>query len=117
MTWAVPGRYDCCPMLFHVSCELEYAVRFPSTLILNVHAQRNASQTILDEQFVVTPRLPVNEFTPDGSDSRFIRLSTGRHKKVAITYTAAVDCTFQTYSAGSVEATPVAALSGSTIPF
>ena len=43
-------------MLFHVSCHLEYAVRFPSTLILNVHAQRNASQTILEEQFVVEPR-------------------------------------------------------------
>jgi transglutaminase-like putative cysteine protease len=104
-------------MLFHVSCDLEYTAHFPSTLILNVHAQHNASQTILDERFLVRPRLRISEFTPDGGDSRFIRLNTGRHKKVAISYSAAVDCHFQVYSAGAVEATPVAALSGSTIPF
>jgi transglutaminase-like putative cysteine protease len=104
-------------MLFHVSCELEYTARFPSTLILNFHAQRNRSQTILDEQFVVTPRVKVAEFTVDGSDSRFIRLETGRHKKLTIEYSATVDCDFQVYSAGSVEATPVAELTGSTIPY
>jgi transglutaminase-like putative cysteine protease len=104
-------------MLFHVSCDLAYTIGFPSTLILNIHAQRNASQTILDEQFVVKPRLPISEFTPDGTDSRFIRLNTGRYKKLEISYSAAVECHFQVYSARSIEATPVAALSGSTIPF
>ena len=39
-------------MLFNVACDLEYTARFPSTLILNVHAQRNASQAILEETFV-----------------------------------------------------------------
>ena len=38
-------------MLFHVSCELEYAAQFPSTLFLNVYAQRTQWQTILDERF------------------------------------------------------------------
>ena len=41
ITWAI--------MLFRVSAELEYEAKFPSTLILNIHAQRNASQAILDE--------------------------------------------------------------------
>jgi transglutaminase-like putative cysteine protease len=104
-------------MLFHVSCALEYTARFASTLILNVHAQRSASQTILDEQFLVEPHVKVHEFTQEGSNNRFIRLETGRHKKLAITYSAAVDCDYQVYSAGSVEATPVAELSGSTIPY
>ncbi len=103
--------------LFNVSCELEYTVRIPSTLILNVHAQRNPSQTILEEQFVVEPRMRIGEFTPDGTDNRFIRLETGKHKKLSISYSAAVNCDFQTYAAGSVEATPVAELSGATIPF
>jgi hypothetical protein len=104
-------------MLFHVSCDLEYTAQFPTTIILNVHAQRNASQTILDEQFVVTPPVKVSEFTPDGSDNRFIRLKTGRHKKLAIAYSAAVECEFQTYSTATIAATPVAELNGSTIPY
>jgi transglutaminase-like putative cysteine protease len=104
-------------MLFHVSCDLDYTAQFPTTIILNVHAQRNASQTILDEQFVVTPPVRVSEFTPDGSANRFIRLKTGRHKKLTITYSAAVECDFQTYSARALASTPVAELSGSTIPY
>ena len=104
-------------MLFHVSCQLEYAIKFPSTLILNVHAQRTASQTVLEEQFAVEPKLRIGEFTPEGSDNRFIRLETGRAKRLSIAYTASVECDFQTYAARSVEATPVAELDASAIPF
>src|SRR5258707_1148689 len=73
-------------MRFRVSCELEYTAHFPSTLILNVHAQRSASQAVLDERLVIEPRLKVSEFTADSSDNRFIRLNTGRHKKIAVSY-------------------------------
>ena len=104
-------------MLFHVSCALEYVIRFPSTLILNVQAQRSESQTILEEQFTVEPRIDVSEFTPVGSDNRFLRLETGRHKKLSIAYSGSVECRFQTYAARSVEATPVAELDGAAIPF
>jgi transglutaminase-like putative cysteine protease len=104
-------------MLFHVSCELEYTAGFPSTLILNIHAQRNASQTILEEHFAVEPRVKVSEFTPEGSDSRFVLLKTGQHEKLSITYSAAVDCDVHVYSAGAVEETPIAALSASEIPY
>jgi len=104
-------------MLFNVSCELEYAVKFPSTLILSVHAQRNASQTVLKEQFVVEPKVRVSEFTPEGTDNRFVRLETGRYRKLSIAYSAAVECDYQTYPAGAVEATPVSELSGAEIPY
>jgi transglutaminase-like putative cysteine protease len=104
-------------MLFHVSCDLEYAAQFPTTIILNVHAQRNPSQTVLHEQFAVKPAMKISEFTPDGSDNRFIRLKTGRHKKLAVSYTATVECNFQRYSAEAIAATPVAELNGATIPY
>ena len=104
-------------MLFNVACELQYAAKASSTLILNIHAQRGESQTILDEQFAVEPSVKVTEFTPDGTGNRFIRLETGRHKTLAVRYSASVDCDFQTYRAGSVEATPVAELSASAIPY
>jgi hypothetical protein len=104
-------------MMFHVGCELDYAVSVPSTLILSVHAQRSAAQTILREQFSVEPQVKLTEFLADGTGNRFVRLETGPHKKLAIRYAAEVDCDFQTYRAGSVEATPVAELSASTIPY
>ncbi len=104
-------------MLFRVSCELEYAIRFPSTLILNVHAQRNPSQTVVQEEFVIEPKVRLDEFIAEGTENRFIRLDTGRHKTLAIAYSATVDCDFQTYKARSVEATPVAELSSATIPY
>jgi hypothetical protein len=104
-------------MLFNVSCALEYTAKFPSTLILNIQAQRNASQTILAEQLTVTPRVAVSEFALEHNGSRFLRLETGRHKSVAISYSATVDCDVHVYSAGAVEATPVSALESSAIPF
>ena len=103
-------------MLFRVSADLEYVARFPSTLILNIQAQRSASQVILDEQLTVEPRIKVAEFT-DATDNRFLRLETGEHETVALHYTASVDCDVQTYRAGAVEPTPVAELSAATIPY
>ena len=103
-------------MLFRVAAELEYEAKFPSTLILNIHAQRNASQVILDEQLVVEPRVKVTEFT-DATENRFLRLETGSHTHLALRYAATVDCDFQTYRARAVEPTPVAELSATTIPY
>jgi transglutaminase-like putative cysteine protease len=104
-------------MLFHVACELEYEVRFPSTLILNVHAQRNESQTIVSEQFTVDVPVALTEFTPDGSENRFIRLETGPHQRIGFTYSAAVECDVHTYRAHAVEPIPVAELDRSAIPY
>ena len=104
-------------MLFNVSCELEYGARFPSTLILNIQAQRSASQTILSEEFSVSPRVPVSEFALENNGSRFLRLETGGHKTLAVRYVASVECDVHVYSAGAVEATPVAALEASAIPY
>jgi transglutaminase-like putative cysteine protease len=104
-------------MLFNVACELEYAAKFPSTLILNIQAQRNTSQTILREQLEVTPRVPVSEFVLEHNGSRFLRLETDRHKSIAIGYSASVDCDVHVYSAGAVEPTPVSALESSAIPY
>ena len=65
----------------------------PSTLILSIHAQRSPSQTVLEEHFTVEPKVKATEFTPDGSDNRFVRLETGKHKTLTITYSASVDAT------------------------
>ncbi len=65
----------------------------------------------------MVPPVKVTEFASEGSENRFMRLDTGKHEKVTVSYAASVECDFQTYRAGSVEATPVAELRGSIIPF
>ena len=49
-------------MLFRVSSALEYTARFPTTLILNIQAQRHPSQTVLEEQLTIDP--PIKAVAP-----------------------------------------------------
>jgi transglutaminase-like putative cysteine protease len=104
-------------MVFDVACELEYNVRVPSTLILGVHAQQSATQTIVTEQFSIEPPVDVTEFTAEGTGNRLVRLKTERHKRIAVRYAASVACDFQTYPAGAVQPTPVSDLQVSTVPY
>lgn len=104
-------------MQFTVSCKLEYEVSFPSTLILNVHAQRNASQTISREQFKIEPRIKVEEFIADGNGNRFVRLETGRKKHLSISYDATVDCTHEVIAASKIDYTPVIEMDRKAVPY
>lgn len=105
------------PMRFHVSSHLEYEISLPSTLILNIHAQRNVGQTILEEQFSVEPYVKIEEFSPDGDENRFVRLDTGKKKQLTISYSATVDCRHEFFSAASIKHTPVAELDRRVIPY
>jgi transglutaminase-like putative cysteine protease len=104
-------------MRFQVSGRLEYDVAQPSTLILNIHAQRTPSQTILEEHFSVEPYVKVEEFLADNGENRFVRLDTGRKKKLAIQYNATVDVSHELVPARKLEQMPVAALDRRVIPF
>jgi transglutaminase-like putative cysteine protease len=104
-------------MRFHVNGHLEYAVSFPSTLILNIHAQRNSTQTILDEHFVAEPYVKVEEFVLEPGGSRFVRLETGRKKKLTIDYTATVDVSHEVVAARDIDHTPVAEMDRKAIPY
>ncbi len=104
-------------MVFDVACELEYSVRVPSTLILGVHAQQSAAQTIVTEQFSIEPPVNVTEFTAEGTGNRLVRLKTEQHRSLTVRYSASVDCDSQTYHAGAVQPTPVSDLQVSTVPY
>lgn len=104
-------------MLFHVSCRLEYAIRFPSTLILNVHAQHNESQSIRTEQFGVEPVVPVEHFGVPGSDNRFVRLETGDARSLAVTYAADIECSHDILPAKSLEELPIGDIPPEVIPY
>jgi transglutaminase-like putative cysteine protease len=104
-------------MRFLVSGQLEYDVVFPSTLILNIHAQRTASQTILEEQFHVEPYVKVEEFLSENGENRFVRLETGRKKHLSIQYQATVEGEVELIPARHIDHTPVSHMDRRVIPF
>lgn len=104
-------------MRFQVSGQLEYEIKQPTTLILNIHAQRNAGQTILEEQFAVEPYVKVEEFSTEGDENRFVRLDTGKKKQLAVSYSATIECHHEFVSASSIDHTPVAELDRRVIPY
>ncbi len=104
-------------MIFNVACEIDYEIRFPSTLILSVHAQRNSAQVVLEEQFSITPKVTFSEFLAEGSGNRFVRVQTGKRKKLSVRYTASVDCDYQLLAAKKLAATPVAAMTADELQY
>lgn len=96
------------PLRFHVSCRIEYDVAFPSTLIFNVHPQRNSAQTILEERLTVEPSVKLEEISVDGGDNRFIRLRTGKKKRIALAYDGTVECNYRFHATDEIDPTSVA---------
>lgn len=104
-------------MKLKVSCDLEYQAQFPSTLILNVHAQENTAQVILDEKLMLEPRLRMETLTSTGSQNRFVRIETGRHKTLRIRYRATIDCNYDLLPAAQLHNVPIAQIEGDAIQY
>jgi transglutaminase-like putative cysteine protease len=104
-------------VIFNVSCEIDYEIRFPSTLILSLHAQRGSAQAVLAEQFAIEPKVAFSEFLAEGSGNRFVRVETGNRKTLSVRYAATVDCDFQLLAAKTLEATPVAEMTAAELQY
>ncbi|MCE9608565.1 MAG: transglutaminase family protein [Planctomycetia bacterium] len=102
---------------FHVSCRIDYDVAFPSTLIFNIHPQRNSAQTIIEEKLTIEPRVKAEEISIDGGENRFLRLRTGNKKKISLTYEGTVDCNYRFHDAEEIDTTSVAEMDQSAITF
>lgn len=105
------------PLRFNVSCRIEYDVAFPSTLIFNILPQRNSAQTILEERLTIEPHVPFEEISVDGGDNRFIRLKTGKKKKIAVSYDGTVECNYRFHATDEVDPTSVAEMDQRAIGF
>lgn len=104
-------------MIFNISCEIDYEIRFPSTLILSVHAQRNSAQVVLEEKFSIEPTATFSEFLAEGSGNRFVRVETGNRKELRVRYAAAVDCDYHLLAAKKLHATPVADMTAAELQY
>ena len=104
-------------MRFQVSAHLEYAVKFPSTVILNIHAQNNAGQRIIAERFTVKPDVKSDEFHSENGESRFVRLETGTRKQLTIDYVAMVECASEVVQTGQIDQVTIAKIDRNAIPY
>ncbi|QMU28649.1 transglutaminase-like domain-containing protein [Adhaeribacter radiodurans] len=104
-------------MKFQVHSDLEYQVLQPSTFILNIHALRTATQTVLEESLMVEPYIRLEEFSSALNANRFIRLEVTEPLIFKISYKATVDTISQIIDQKQEKgATPVVQLDGDIIP-
>lgn len=104
-------------MHFKIAAELNYTTRGPSTLILNVHALRGASQQVTEEKFLVTPPTRCDEFSIKHGHNRFVRLETGRNREIRVEYSATVEVNHTLVPVKDLMAVPVSNLDPSAITF
>ncbi|PSR52751.1 transglutaminase family protein [Adhaeribacter arboris] len=105
-------------MKFQVNSEIQYQVLQPSTFILDIHALRTSTQTILEESLVVDPYLRVEEFSSAQNANRFIRLEVVEPMNFKITYKATVDTLTRVIDQKQEKGVvPVVQLDGDIIPY
>ncbi len=90
----------------------------PSTFIFNIQASRTPNQVILEESLVLDPHLPLEEFTSQNGESRFLRLKVKENTSFRISYNALVDMRYKIINENhSQEKVQVEKLDAGIIPF
>jgi transglutaminase-like putative cysteine protease len=82
-------------MKFNVVAEMGYEVRSAGTLILNIHALRTPTQSVLEETFTIEPYYKAEEIFAVNGENRIIRLEITEPGNVQVTYKATVDNAFE----------------------
>jgi len=104
-------------MQFLVGSELNYTLQQRSTLILNLHALRTPSQTIIEENFHVEPPVRCEEFLSATGENRFVRLDTGNTKNLTVRYSATVNTHVRAIPQSEINSVPVSRLDRAVIPY
>ncbi|WP_397570986.1 transglutaminase family protein [Schlesneria sp. T3-172] len=104
-------------MRFNVSSQLNYHVKFPSTLILNIQAQMSSAQYVVEEKLTTNPQVNYEEFYLEAGSSRFIRLQTGNAQTLEICYSATVDCSTELVPAKGAPPVSIAEMDRNAIPY
>jgi transglutaminase-like putative cysteine protease len=102
-------------MRFSVGCELSYAVKAPTTFVLNVEARNSRQQRVSSEVFRITPSgiSPPLEVHSDSVYRRFV-LPVGEH---VLRYEAIVELSPQMHEPASVNEIPIADLPLAVLPY
>lgn len=76
---------------FRVHCELDYETASPLVFLLNVRAQDNESQKVLQESFSILPQMPHTLLTCGVTQNRFDRITAELPGNYHIRYEAVVE--------------------------
>jgi len=104
-------------MKFRVSSELDYDVKVPSTLILNIHALKTGHQTMLEEKLMVSPDIKIEELAAVNGENRFIRLDIATPGSISIRYEAVVDNYYEVKDHSNVQEIPVSRFDPSVLTY
>ncbi|MFD0751326.1 transglutaminase family protein [Mucilaginibacter calamicampi] len=104
-------------MKFNVFTEMEYQVGAKSTLILSINALRNQHQTVLSEEFTLSPYIKTEELPAVSGENRLIRFEVEDPVLLKVSYKATVDNCFKLVDFADKPDIPVAQLDPSVIPY
>jgi transglutaminase-like putative cysteine protease len=103
-------------MKFDVFTEMEYTANSPGTLVLNIHALRTPTQTVVNETFKIDPYIKFEELVePNGN--RLVRFEIPEPGNIKVTYNATVDNSVIISDHTHREETPVAHLDSAILPY
>ncbi|MDN5286068.1 MAG: Transglutaminase-like superfamily protein [Mucilaginibacter sp.] len=104
-------------MKFDVFTQMEYVVRSPGTLILNIHALRTPHQTVLNEEFTVEPYIRIEELISAQGENRLTRFEVADHGTIKVTYKALVDNYYELIDYTQQQETLVAQMDVTVLPY
>ncbi|MCC8425582.1 transglutaminase family protein [Mucilaginibacter sp. UR6-11] len=104
-------------MKFDVFTEMEYKVKSASTLILNINALRTPHQTVLSEEFTISPYLKSEELVTVTGENRLVRLDIRQPGTYKVSYKATVDNCIKIVDYENHAEVPVSQFDPSIMPY
>lgn len=98
-------------MKFSVSSKLEYDIRSPATIILNIHALNTTIQKVEAENFVIDPVVEHAVLASPTKENNFIRLNISEPAYLKISYEATVEKNFSLTNVELLQDVPLSKLS------
>ncbi|MCD8741606.1 transglutaminase family protein [Mucilaginibacter roseus] len=94
-------------MKFKVQAEMTYTANTAGTLILNINALNNATQSVVAEELRVTPEMDEEELKDIAGENRLIRMQISEPCNIDISYHATVDNGWRLVDMSGIKETPV----------
>jgi transglutaminase-like putative cysteine protease len=104
-------------MKFNTSADLQYRAASDGTMILNIHALRSPTQSVLSETLEISPFIAAEELMDVNGENRLIRLNILEPTDINIAYRAIVDNNFRPTDVSYEPATPLSDIDPNVLCF
>lgn len=104
-------------MKFFVSSRIDYEIRPPATLLLNIRARNSRAQKVLKERFVLSPEIGSEEIFSEPDHNRFDRVAVSDLDRLTVQYEAEVEVEHQVFNSEMLRKVPTAQLAPAQLPF